>query len=186
MIKRDELISIGQFNKPHGISGELSFTFTDDVFERADSPYFVCEMDGIFVPFFIDEYRFRSENGALVKLRNITSEEQAKQFIKKEIFFPKALIPEDEEPDTASDYFIGYTIIDKNSGEIGVIKEIENSTMNVLFVVRRKKEEFFIPASDEYVCEIDDVDKTILMDIPEGLLEIQNEKQSNSSFDSEE
>ena len=33
MITREELIRIGRFNKPHGVKGELSFTFTDDVFE---------------------------------------------------------------------------------------------------------------------------------------------------------
>ena len=35
MIKRDELIKIGVFNKPHGIQGELAFTFTDDIFDRS-------------------------------------------------------------------------------------------------------------------------------------------------------
>ena len=30
MITREELIRIGRFNKPHGVKGELSFTFTDD------------------------------------------------------------------------------------------------------------------------------------------------------------
>lgn len=172
MIKREELISIGQFNKTHGIHGELSFTFTDDVFDRSESPYLVCEMDGIFVPFFIEEYRFRSENSALIKFKNVTTEEQAKAFIKKEIFYPKSYLPEDEEQDTASDFFIGYTVFDKNNGEIGVITDIENSTINVLFVVKYKKQEVLIPASDEYVCEIDDVEKTILMDIPDGLLDL--------------
>ena len=61
MIERDELIKIGRFNKPHGVKGELSFTFTDDVFDRTDCPYIVCEIDGIFVPFFIEEYRFKSD-----------------------------------------------------------------------------------------------------------------------------
>jgi 16S rRNA processing protein RimM len=172
MIKRDELIKIGQFNKPHGIHGELSMTFTDDVFDRVDAPYFVCEMEGIFVPFFIDEYRFRSEDGALVKLDHISSEEQAKIFTNKEVFFPKKLVPEDEEQDTGSDYYIGFTIVDKNLGEIGKIKEIDDSTANILFVVKYKREEILIPASDEYVCEIDDVEKIILMDIPEGLIDL--------------
>jgi 16S rRNA processing protein RimM len=172
MIKREELISIGQFNKTHGIHGEIAFTFTDDIFDRSDSPYLVCEMEGIFVPFFIDEYRFRSENSGLMKLKNITTEEQARTFYNKEIFYPKSFLPSDEEQDTGSDFYIGYTVVDKNLGEIGVISEIENSTINVLFVVKRKKQELLIPASDEYVCEIDDVEKTILMDIPEGLLDL--------------
>ena len=51
MITREELIRIGRFNKPHGVKGELSFTFTDDVFDRTECPYIVCEIDGIFVPF---------------------------------------------------------------------------------------------------------------------------------------
>ena len=54
MIKRDELIKIGVFNKPHGVQGELAFTFTDDIFDRSECPYVVCEIDGIFVPFFIE------------------------------------------------------------------------------------------------------------------------------------
>ena len=34
MIKREDVYKIGVFNKPHGIHGELSFTFTDDIFEN--------------------------------------------------------------------------------------------------------------------------------------------------------
>lgn len=31
MIKKDEIFKIGIFNKPHGVKGEVSFTFTDDI-----------------------------------------------------------------------------------------------------------------------------------------------------------
>ena len=50
MIKKEELIKIGQFNKPHALNGEISFTFTDDIFDRSDCDYIVCDIDGIFVP----------------------------------------------------------------------------------------------------------------------------------------
>ena len=59
MIKKEEVYKIGLFNKPHGIHGELQFTFTDDIFDRVDCDYLICLLDGIFVPFFIEEYRFR-------------------------------------------------------------------------------------------------------------------------------
>ena len=74
MITREELIRIGRFNKPHGVKGELSFTFTDDVFDRTECPYIVCEIDGIFVPFFIEEYRFKSDTTALIKLEDVDNE----------------------------------------------------------------------------------------------------------------
>ena len=68
MIRREEVYKIGVFNKPHGIHGELSFTFTDDIFDRVEADYLICLLDGILVPFFLEEYRFRSDTTALVKL----------------------------------------------------------------------------------------------------------------------
>ena len=67
MIKREDVYKIGVFNKPHGIHGELSFTFTDDIFDRVEAEYLICLLDGIFVPFFLEEYRFRSDSTALVE-----------------------------------------------------------------------------------------------------------------------
>ena len=61
MIRKEEVYKIGIFNKPHGIHGELSFTFMDDIFDRVEAEYLICLLDGIFVPFFIEEYRFRSD-----------------------------------------------------------------------------------------------------------------------------
>ena len=64
MIRSEEVYKIGVFNKPHGIKGELQFTFTDDIFDRVDCDYLICLLDGILVPFFIEEYRFRSDTTA--------------------------------------------------------------------------------------------------------------------------
>ena len=89
MIKKEELIKIGQFNKPHALNGEISFTFTDDIFDRSDCDYIVCDIDGIFVPFFIEEYRMRTDTTALIKLVNINSSDEARMFTNLEVFFPK-------------------------------------------------------------------------------------------------
>ena len=77
MIKREEVYKIGIFNKPHGIHGELSFTFTDDIFDRVEAEYLICLLDGILVPFFLEEYRFRSDTTALVKLEGVDTAERA-------------------------------------------------------------------------------------------------------------
>ena len=41
MIRPEEVYKIGMFNKPHGIGGELQFTFTDDIFDRVEAEYVV-------------------------------------------------------------------------------------------------------------------------------------------------
>lgn len=170
MINRDELIKIGIFNKPHGIHGELSFTFTDDVFDRTDCPYIVCGIDGIFVPFFIEEYRFRSDTTALVKLEDIDSDAEARMFTNLEVYFPKSFLEEGEEYMAPGDYFIGFTVIEESAGEIGTITGINDSTVNVLFEVERGGEELLIPVNDDFILSVDEENKTIRMSLPDGLL----------------
>ena len=51
MIRKEDVYKIGRLGKPHGIKGELSFMFSDDVFDRVDADYLVVETDGILVPY---------------------------------------------------------------------------------------------------------------------------------------
>ena len=121
MIQRDELIKIGTFNKPHGVQGELAFTFTDDIFDRCESPYVVCEIDGIFVPFFIEEYRFRSDTTALMKLEDVDSEEEARPFTNLDVYYPKAYITNDEDGGLSApgDFFLHFSVYDTEKGFLG-------------------------------------------------------------------
>ena len=72
MIKKEDVYQIGRIGKPHGVKGEVLFHFSDDVFDRAESEYLILEVDGILVPFFMEEYRFRSDETALVRFCDIT------------------------------------------------------------------------------------------------------------------
>ena len=84
MIKLDDIFKLGRFYTPHGICGEINFSFTDDIFDRTESPYWVVEIDGIFVPFFVESYRFRGETTALVKIEDINDEQAAKLLGKRQ------------------------------------------------------------------------------------------------------
>ena len=79
MIRKETVYRIGRIGKPHGVDGEVSFHFDDDVFDRTDAEYLILDVDGIFVPFFMDEYRFKNDETALVKFCDITTQEQARQ-----------------------------------------------------------------------------------------------------------
>ena len=173
MILRDELIRIGQFNKPHGVRGEISFTFTDDVFDRGESPYIVCCIDNIYVPFFIEEYRFKSGTTALLKLVDVNDENEARAFSNLDVFYPKRFYIEDEDDATPDDYFIGYTISDITHGELGVVDAIDDSTINAHFVVATPDGgELLIPIQETFVRAIDEEARIIHMDLPDGLLQL--------------
>ena len=172
MILKSSVFPIGQVTKPHGVNGEMSFSFTSDVFDREDVPYFIFEMQGILVPFFVDEYRFKGSTTGLLKLDGVTTDEQARAFYGLTIYLPKAFLEKVEDAEIELDYFAGFTLVDAEKGSIGVISEVDQTTDNVLFVIPTKGDELLIPAGEEYIEEIDHEKKIIYVRLPEGLLDL--------------
>ena len=175
MIKKEEVYTIGLFNKPHGIHGELQFTFTDDIFDRVDCDYLICLLDGIFVPFFIEEYRFRSDSTALVKLEGIDTAERARMFTNVEVYFPVKHAEEAEDGELSWNFFVGFRMEDVRHGELGEVVEVDTTTVNTLFVVEQEDgEELLIPAQEEFIVEINQEKKLITVELPEGLLNLED------------
>ena len=172
MILKSEVFPIGQVIKPHGVNGEMSFSFTSDVFDSEDIPYFIFEIQGIFVPFFLDEYRFKSNSTGLLKLEDVISDEQAREFSGLTIFLSKKYLDKVEDAEIELDYFAGFTLIDAEKGTLGVISEVDQTTDNVLFVIPAADDELLIPAGEEYITEIDHDKKIIYVRLPEGLLDL--------------
>ena len=172
MIKAEDVYRIGIINKPHGVHGELLFTFDDDIFDRVEADYIICMMDGILVPFFFESYRFRSDTTALIKLKGIDTEQQAKRMTNVEVFFPKDHAEELEDNELTWSYFVGFLINDVNKGDIGKVTDVDNSTINTLFVVDYKGTEILIPAQEDFIVDLDREKRVITMQIPEGLLDL--------------
>ena len=172
MIRPEEVYCIGKFTRTHGVQGEMALAFTDDVFDRVDCPYLVCDMDGILVPFFIEEYRFRSDTTALVKLDRIDTAEQARKFTNVEVYFPLEFVEEDDSDDIPTwGYFVGFQVTDINHGELGEIVAVDDSTMNVLFSIETPDgEEILLPAHEEFMIKIEKKKRRLTVEVPEGLL----------------
>jgi 16S rRNA processing protein RimM len=173
MIRHEEVVKIGRFNKPHGIKGELSFSYTNDSFDDAERPFLLCEVDGILVPFRLESCRYTSGSAALVRLVTIDSEAKARRLAHRDVYFPKNQLRTDGEatPD-AWETFIGFDLIDEKAGAIGTITAVDDSTLNTLFKVEKDRNEYLIPASEAIITHIDAVGKRIYFQLPEGLLSL--------------
>ena len=172
MIRPEEVYCIGKFTRTHGVQGEMALSFTDDVFDRVDCPYLVCSMDGILVPFFIEEYRFKSDSVALIKFERIDTSEAAAIFTNKEVYFPKSYAEQDEDGEYSWQYFIGFDTEDSQYGHLGQLVDVDESTINTLFVVERPDgKELLIPAQEAFINDIDHAERIIKFNLPDGLLE---------------
>ncbi len=172
MIKREEVYRIGKLTKPHGVKGEIAFSFTDDVFDRVECDYLVCLVEGILVPFFMEEYRFKSDSTALVKFEDIDTLEQARRLTNTEVYFPLKLAEEVADGELSWNYFVGMQVTDVNRGLLGPIVAVDDTTVNTLFVVDYQGEELLIPAREEFIVQIDGKKHRIRMQLPVGLLDI--------------
>ena len=168
MIKKEEVYKIGRLGKAHGVKGEVSFQFDDDIFDRADADFLILDIEGILVPFFFEEYRFRSDTVALVKFCDIDTQERAAELTGCDVYFLRSLAEEDDTPSLSS--LVGFDLVDANdSRKIGTIAHIDESTANLLFELEDGR---LIPASDELIEQINAKERTIKIHIPEGLLEL--------------
>ena len=170
MIKEKDLFRIGQFAKPHGIKGEISLLTDYVISDIPGEPYIVCDMDGILVPFFIDSCRQKSSATVLVKFENIDSEEKVKLLTGKAAYLPSDMLPLHDEDKMSWGYLIGYTVIDEKSGIIGVVTDVDDSTVNILLRVDYKNNEILIPAA--IIKTMHQKDKTLEVSLPDGFLEI--------------
>ncbi|MBB4035667.1 16S rRNA processing protein RimM [Dysgonomonas hofstadii] len=173
MIKDNEVFKIGKLIKPHGIKGEISFAFENDVFDRVDCPYLVCRVDGIFVPFFIEEYRFKGSETALITFEDVDNEEKARRLSGLEVYFPRKYYEEENNDDIeySWNFFIGFSIVDKTAGKIGIIEEIDDKTLNTLFLIKNGEEEIIVPATEDFIEKVDPKKKIVYVNLPEGLLD---------------
>ncbi len=173
MIQADNLYKIGSINKAHGLKGEVTFTFTDDIFDTTGSDHLIIEVEGIFVPFFIEEYRFRTDSSALMKFEGIDSADDARQIVGCDVFFEKSKAAGRGEAEMSLNYFVGFRIEDGNGQTLGTVTDIDDQTENWLFIVTRPDgQEILIPAHEEFITDIHHEDHILTMQLPEGLLDI--------------
>ena len=173
MIKQEEVFKIGKLGKSHGVKGEVNLLFDDDIFDRTDAEYLILEVDGILVPFYIEEYRFHGNSTALMKFYDIETQDQARELTGCNVFFPRKLSNSNEGEVSWSE-IIGYQLVDTHTGnEVGKITNVNDSTLNILFeVMSDEQKEILIPASEDLIQGIDTEREEVKIQLPEGILDL--------------
>lgn len=170
MIHHNEVFLIGHITRTHGTHGEVELQFTDDPFERGVAQYLVLEIDGILVPFFYSQWRYKGQHSALFIFEDISDESHAKQLVGRTVYYPFSSIPRTETDEALSSIraLTGFTITG-----IGQITNVDDSSQNILLtVIRKNGEELLIPYHDDFLISYDLYNRTIDLQLPEGLLSL--------------
>ena len=177
MIRTEEVFKIGYIAKHRGLRGEVEMSFTDDCFDTGTAEYLVLDMDGILVPFFWEEYRFKNEETAIVKFEDVDNEEQARRLVGHGVYYPKVHLPEvdTEAASVLSSYkaLTGFAVTDQNGREVGTVVQVDDSSANVLLTIEENDgEELMLPFHNDFLLNYDLRERTLQLHIPEELLNL--------------
>ncbi|MDX9704370.1 MAG: ribosome maturation factor RimM [Weeksellaceae bacterium] len=171
-MQKNDCYYLGKITKKHGFKGNLIVhleTDNPELYENMESVF--IETNGILVPFFFETIGPHSKNKLLVKFEDISAEESEK-LINRSLYLPLETLPELNGTDFYYHDIIGYKVIDAQKGEIGSIKNVNDSGIQALFEIDYNGKEILIPVVDEWILEVNKTEKFIKVETPEGLIDL--------------
>ena len=151
MLKKEDFVHFGKFLKPHGTKGEIGLQ-GDNFTLGEDCDFVACNIDGILVPFFFEYCRTKNNDAMILKIERMESAEEVRYLTNRDVYIPREWV---EESDNLSwSYFSGFKAVDRKLGTIGEITDVDDSTINTLFVIDNEGEEILVPAREEFIADI--------------------------------
>ena len=167
-----EAIKLGKLVKIQGKEGEMVCHFETDNPERFSNLEFIhVEINRRLIPFRVYSMEMTG-NYARISLQDVNSPEAAKELIKREVYFSHADLPQLPEKELFTQEIIGYRVYDQDKNEIGQVMDILNKQEQSLLVVLHQGKELLIPLATELILEVGKEEKIIVIDLPEGLIEL--------------
>ncbi len=175
-MKKEECILLGKIIKVQGYQGvvqvKLQHQSADDLSRtghqknKLETVFLI--IDGIPVPFFIEEILSTTGERAILKLEGVDTREDAVDILGSAVYIRKTSGVRGNERENLKK-FAGFIIYDTMGNEIGKIVDVQNMAGNRIFLVDHLGEERMIPAHMDLVIDINDRDETIIMELPDGL-----------------
>lgn len=171
-MRKEECFQLGRVSKTFSYGGEVIVVIDHNDpghFKKLESVF--VEIHNKLVPFFIEQISIdRSGPYARVKFEDINDAETAKTLIKKDLFLPLSLQPKNEDSQPAPEELTGYSVKDSSLGQLGKVISFIDHISNPILEVDGEKGHILIPFHEEFILEIDDEKQLIQVEIPEGLI----------------
>lgn len=166
------MIRIGKIVATHGLNGSMILTHVAGNSQWLKKGHVISlEMQkGSYIPYFVSQVKANNDKEYIISVDDIDKVESAKRLITKQVYVDEALLADYAKKSPL--LWIGFNIIDKHQGRIGEIADVSQTGYQWLAKVIYHGAEVLVPLIDQMVLKVDIKNKTIEMDLPEGLLEV--------------
>ena len=167
---------LGKIAKTHGYNGTVVLVSNQKLEDDLeDLNELFVEIDGLQVPFPVEELTLLTDTSAHVKLEFIGNQEEALKLAGCEVY--AKIIPHEQEIEVGLEQWIGFTVQDAEYGEIGVIKGIEDYNSNIVMQVMNGDKENLISLYPELVMNVDQHAKVLYIAAPDGYFNNPDDKE---------
>jgi 16S rRNA processing protein RimM len=165
-------ILLGRITKTSGYEGAVTVRLEKLFFENIPLMESVfLEIEGRPVPFFISDCEYSGADILKLRFEGYNTIEKVNEFTGCRVFLTKSVADAGQAENIQS--FIGYKVFIEGDKLLGsIIEVIPNNGQLLLNIVFNAKKDILIPFHEHFLVSIDKKKKIIVMDIPEGLTEI--------------
>ncbi|MBT8327125.1 MAG: hypothetical protein KJP21_05345 [Bacteroidia bacterium] len=165
MISKENLVCVGHISRPHSFKGEIQFSLNKKI-ALLQGDFVFIKLEGQYIPYQILNVKGKKEN-PIVNLEFVDTYEDAQELCSNEIYADI-----DEQPEESELSFIGFEVIDKNLGTIGVVKDVQNLPQQLMLIVPYNDKDAYIPLVEAFINYISPEKKEIWLTLPQGLLDL--------------
>ncbi len=158
------------------------FSFKGEVLIKLDSdnPEMYEELESVFValgnnlvPFFIERSTLHKSDLLRVKFEEVDTEADAEVLLKSKIYLPLVALPKLSGNKFYYHEVIGFAVEDVHYGYVGKIVAVNDQTFQALFEIEDEQgHEILIPVNDAFIVKVDKPQHKIIVDTPEGLIDL--------------
>ena len=172
-MRKEDCFYLGKIAKKFSFKGEvLIYLDTDEpeLYENMESVF--VDFNKNLVPYFIENSNLHKNDFLRTQFEDVNNEEEADRIVGCEVYLPLTMLPKLEGNKFYFHEVIGFEIEDQRLGVFGKIVSINDTSAQPLFEVINGNVEILVPMIDQFLVKIDRENKKVIMNLPEGLVEM--------------
>lgn len=172
-MQKEDCYYLGTIVSKFSFKGEVLIKLdTDDPESYLDEESVFVEINENLIPFFIERSQLQRSSLLRVKFEETDTEEDADALINKDVYLPLSSLPDLGKDNFYYHEIVGFSVFDKNFGNLGTLKEINDTSPQPLFVIDYKGAEILVPVADVFIEKLDKAARELHLDLPDGLIDL--------------
>lgn len=171
----------GIIHKTIGLNGVLAIKVdVDDISKYKKLDHLFVLDNNQLVPFFITSLIVKNNDVIQVQFDGLNTITSTERLIGKQVYLPIAMLPKLSGNKFYYHEIIGYSVIDSNHGNIGIVQKVLDFTHQDILEIKQNYTEILVPILDHIIKKVDRDKKELHIEAPEGLIDIYTNPNKNN------